>query len=158
MGVRCSRRCPHSRTVRGCCGLGLGIVPLPAGSLSLTVASSAEFWAARQDWGGWCCLCAPGFLQSGHLRGARSGLPLRPLWVRTGASALRVQVPPPLGRPPLQPVSAPPAAAAGLLLPAPFARGTASAPAPAAPAPAAPARPGTAVQEPHPRRRTAQHQ
>lgn len=71
-GGRCSRRCPHSRTVRGCCRLGLGIIPLPAGSLSLTVASSAEFWAARQDWAGWCCLCAPGCLQSGHLRGAGS--------------------------------------------------------------------------------------
>lgn len=39
---------PHSRTVRGCCGLGLGIILLPTRSPSLTVLSSAEFWEPRR--------------------------------------------------------------------------------------------------------------
>lgn len=36
----------------GCSRQGLGVVPLPAGSPSLTVASSAEFWAPQLDHGG----------------------------------------------------------------------------------------------------------
>ena len=31
VGGRCSRRCPHSRTVRGCCGLGSRDCPPPRG-------------------------------------------------------------------------------------------------------------------------------
>lgn len=41
---------PHSLAVRGCCGLGGSRDHLlPAGSPSLTVASSAGFWALRRD-------------------------------------------------------------------------------------------------------------
>lgn len=98
VGGSCSRRRPPQSSGHGMLRAGSRDRCFPAGSLSLTVASSAEFWAPRRDKGVWCRLCPRGRTQSRHLRRSRSGLLLWPLWVRAGASALRLLVPPTLGK------------------------------------------------------------
>lgn len=158
VGGSCSRRRPPQSSGHGMLRAGSRDRCFPAGSLSLTVASSAEFWAPRRDKGVWCRLCPRGRTQSRHLRRSRSGLLLWPLWVRAGASALRLLVPPTLGK----------AAALARLLPSCLCNPADAPHSPShlplralyasAPALAAQARQGTAVQGPRLRHRTALHQ
>lgn len=146
----------RSRAVRGCRGLALGIVPVPQAapaSPSRPRRSPGRRHGAR-------CEVPPlrlGGTRSGHLRGSRSGLPQRPLSVRSGASAPRMLVPPPFGKAAPWPASAPPAAAAGCCSPS-------SNPLPLCvryrlrASPGRSSRTRTALQGPRPRRRTAPRQ